>query len=60
MISKPVDIKPTEVEKLSNFAKENQIDLTVVGPEIPLAMGIVDEFEKHGLKILGLQKQHRR
>ncbi|MBL7127585.1 MAG: phosphoribosylamine--glycine ligase [Ignavibacteria bacterium] len=57
IISKPVKIKPTEIEKLSNFAKENQIDLTVVGPEIPLAMGIVDEFEKLGLKIFGPTKK---
>ena len=56
-ISKPVEIKPTEVEQLSNYAKEDHIDLTVVGPEIPLAMGIVDEFEKHGLKIFGPTKK---
>jgi len=56
-IAKPIDIKTTEVEKLSNFAKENHIDLTVVGPEIPLAMGIVDDFEKQGLKIFGPTKK---
>src|SRR5690606_11266179 len=38
------------------FAKENKIDLTVVGPEVPLAAGIVDEFETAGLKIFGPRK----
>ena len=52
-ISKPIDIKPTEIEELIKFAKNEKIDFTIVGPEIPLAMGIVDEFEKNGLKIFG-------
>ncbi len=38
---------------LRDFAKSNKIDLTVVGPEAPLAKGIVDGFEKIGLKIVG-------
>jgi len=36
-----------------DFARENNIDLTVVGPEAPLAGGIVDEFQKAGLRIVG-------
>jgi len=48
-----VPIKADDIQSLLNFAKEKNIDLTVVGPEIPLVAGIVDEFEKHGLKIFG-------
>jgi len=51
-----VPIKADDIGALLNFAKENKIDLTVVGPEIPLVAGIVDEFEKHGLKIFGPNK----
>jgi phosphoribosylamine--glycine ligase len=57
ILSKPIDIKPTEIDKLVYFSKEKQIDLTIVGPEIPLAMGIVDEFEKQNLKIFGPKKK---
>lgn len=48
-----VDIKATEIDKLLAWALENKIDLTVVGPEAPLCAGIVDKFEKAGLKIFG-------
>lgn len=48
-----VPIKPDDIEGLRNFALEQSIDLTVVGPEQPLTMGIVDEFESKGLKIFG-------
>jgi len=53
----PIDIKPTDIGNLIKFAKKEKIDLTVVGPEIPLAMGIVDEFEKNKLKIFGPDKK---
>jgi len=43
--------------ELLAFAKEQNIDLTVVGPEVPLAEGIVDEFNKHGLQIFGPNKE---
>ena len=39
-----VDIKADDIYGLLTFAKEKEIDLTVVGPEIPLALGIVDRF----------------
>ncbi len=55
-IAEKVDINPTDVEKLVDFAKEKKIDLTVVGPEQPLSEGIVDAFEKAGLKIFGHRK----
>ena len=48
-----VDIKPSNIIELADFAKEEKIDLTVVGPEQPLALGIVDEFSSRNLKIFG-------
>jgi phosphoribosylamine--glycine ligase len=50
-------IKATALEQLVEFAKKEEIDLTVVGPEQPLADGIVDLFEAHGLKIFGPTKR---
>jgi phosphoribosylamine--glycine ligase len=52
-IAKVISIKQEDIDALTNFAMENEIDLTVVGPEIPLSLGIVDEFSKNGLKIFG-------
>lgn len=51
-----VDIKADDLDGLLAFAKENSVDLTIVGPEAPLAEGIVDKFEKEGLKIFGPSK----
>jgi phosphoribosylamine--glycine ligase len=48
-----VDIKPTSNIELADFAQSEKIDLTVVGPEQPLALGIVDEFNNRNLKIFG-------
>ncbi|TYT75272.1 phosphoribosylamine--glycine ligase [Desulfobotulus mexicanus] len=48
-----VDIPADAIDELKNFALSNAIDLTVVGPEVPLAAGIVDLFEASGLKIFG-------
>ena len=48
-----VDIAVTDVEKLLEFAKKEKIDLTVVGPESSLVVGIVDVFEKNDLRIFG-------
>ncbi len=55
-IAKKVDIDPNDVKNLAEFAKEEKIDLTIVGPEQPLSLGIVDEFEKLELKIFGHKK----
>lgn len=44
------------IEDLVKFAKKEDIDLTIVGPEAPLVEGIVDEFQKEGLKIFGAKK----
>ena len=40
-----VAISDSDIDELLNFAQEKQIDLTVVGPEVPLALGIVDAFQ---------------
>jgi phosphoribosylamine---glycine ligase len=57
---KPVECVPVSAEdlpKLLAFAQEKKIDLTVVGPDNPLALGIVDLFQKHGLKIWGVNQK---
>ncbi|MGE6259882.1 phosphoribosylamine--glycine ligase [Heyndrickxia sporothermodurans] len=51
-----VPISETNFSKLIAFVKENQIDLTIVGPEDPLTAGIVDEFQAAGLKVFGPKK----
>ena len=51
-----VAIKDTDVEGLVTFAKENGVELTVVGPEAALAVGVVDRFREEGLKIFGPTK----
>ncbi len=51
-----VAIKDTDVEGLKEFAKQNGIDLAVVGPEVALAAGVVDAFKAAGLRIFGPSK----
>ena len=51
-----VDIKVTDIESMVRFAKAEEIDLTVVGPEIPLSLGIVDRFQEENLNIFGPNK----
>ena len=48
-----VNVPISDVVKLREWAQANQIGLTVVGPEAPLAAGVVDEFRAHGLRIFG-------
>ncbi|AIU86935.1 phosphoribosylamine--glycine ligase [Pectobacterium odoriferum] len=48
-----VDIAATDIPALVAFAQENHIDLTIVGPETPLVIGVVDAFQSAGLKIFG-------
>jgi len=52
-VAENVDISATDVMGLADFANKKKIDLTVVGPELPLTLGVVDEFEERGLKIFG-------
>lgn len=51
-----VNISATDIPALVNFAKENAVDLTIVGPEAPLVLGVVDVFRAEGLKIFGPTK----
>jgi phosphoribosylamine--glycine ligase len=46
----------TDVVKLREWAQDNSVQLSVVGPEAPLAAGVVDEFRAHGMKIFGPTK----
>lgn len=52
----PVEIPVTDIDNLARFATDACVNLTVVGPEVPLAAGIVDEFRSRGLRIFGPTK----
>ena len=52
-----VNISAEDLPKLLAFAQEKRVDFTVVGPDNPLALGIVDLFQKHGLKIWGVNQE---
>ena len=52
-VAQCVAIKAGDSKGLASFAENSGVDLTVVGPEAPLAQGLVDVFEKRGLKIVG-------
>jgi len=52
-----IDINADNIEELVDFAQKEKIDLTVVGPELPLSRGIVNEFNKQGLRIFGPNKE---
>ncbi len=55
-IAECVPIKAMEFDKLVAFAKENEIDLTIIGMDDPLVGGIVDVFEAEGLRVFGPRK----
>ena len=55
-LAKPVHIAQNDFPALVAFAKENKVDLTIIGPEDPMAEGIVDEFQAAGLKVFGPSK----
>jgi len=55
-IAENVNIKPDDINMLLEFAKSQEIDLTVVGPEVPLVMGITDAFNEAGLRVFGPDK----
>jgi phosphoribosylamine---glycine ligase len=59
-VSENVSIPANDLPKLARFAKENRIDLTVVGPDDALAAGIVDLFEAEGLRVFGPNKKAAR
>ena len=52
-IGENINIKVDEIQKLADYAEENHINTTIVGPELPLTLGIVDEFMKRKLRIFG-------
>lgn len=57
LMAEAANIKIDDLNGLARFASEKNIDLTVVGPELPLTLGIVDLFESKGLRILGPSKK---
>jgi len=56
-VAECVAVRPDDVAGLLAFALANSIDLTFVGGEVPLALGVVDEFERKGLKIIGPNRE---
>lgn len=56
-VGQNIAIKTSNLAALKEFAQKEGIDLTVVGPELPLAMGIVDQFQAVGLSIFGPNKK---
>ena len=56
-IGENIDIKVDDLSGLLDFARKEGIGLTVVGPELPLSLGIVDLFEEHGLQIFGARQR---
>src|SRR5918999_3952240 len=55
-IAEPANIPPDEIERLADYAEKEKIDLTVVGPELALTLGMTDLFESRGLRIFGPNK----
>ncbi|MEG1584564.1 MAG: phosphoribosylamine--glycine ligase N-terminal domain-containing protein, partial [Anaerovorax sp.] len=55
-IAECVPIKAEDIAGICRFAKEQAVDMAVIGPEVPLAMGIVDELEAVGVKAFGPDK----
>jgi phosphoribosylamine--glycine ligase len=56
-IAECIDIKPVDVESLVRFSKAEEIDITIIGPEQPLAQGIVDKFNAENLRVFGPSKE---
>ncbi|HBY57527.1 MAG TPA: phosphoribosylamine--glycine ligase [Candidatus Atribacteria bacterium] len=56
-LARCIDIDAENIDKLANFVQKEEIDLTVVGPELPLSKGIVNEFNRKGLRIFGPSKE---
>ena len=52
-----IDIQANDIDGLLKFALDNHMDLTIVGPEDPLVLGIVNKFQEKGLKIFGANKR---
>ncbi len=52
-----IDIAPDDIPALAQFASDENVHLSIIGPEAPLVAGIVDEFESRGLRVFGPRKQ---
>ena len=52
-----VPIAVDKIDELALFAKKEQIDLAIIGPEVPLVLGIVDKFQKLGINVFGPNKE---
>jgi phosphoribosylamine--glycine ligase len=57
LVGENVPLPETDIAGLAGFAEGEKIDLTVVGPEVPLTMGLADEFERRGLRVFGPSKK---
>ncbi len=57
LVAENIDIEASDVDSLLEFALKERIGLTVVGPEAPLVLGIVDKFNSKGLKVFGPDKE---
>ena len=57
LVAENVPLAETDIAGLADFAEREKVGLTVVGPEVPLTMGLVDEFERRGLKVFGPSKK---
>ncbi|MFQ5925326.1 MAG: phosphoribosylamine--glycine ligase [Dehalococcoidia bacterium] len=60
LIAKNIDIGASDIEALAQAAKDNGVDLAVIGPEAPLAAGIVDLFQNQGIPTFGPSKEATR
>ncbi|MEL7655250.1 MAG: phosphoribosylamine--glycine ligase [Bacillota bacterium] len=56
-VAECVPVKAEDISGICSFAEENKIDLTVIGPEVPLSLGIVDALDEKGLKAFGPNKK---
>ena len=56
-IATNIDYKVEQIKELATWASRNNIDLTIPGPEAPLVIGVVDEFNKKGLRVFGPDKE---
>ena len=57
LVAENVPLAETDIAGLAHFAEREKVGLTVVGPEVPLSMGLVDEFERRGLRVFGPSKK---
>lgn len=56
-VAECIDVKAEDIQGICKATKEKEIDMAVIGPEVPLAMGITDELEKVGVKTFGPNKK---